>query len=161
MAEDSNQHRQAALRHEQAASNHDRSAAFWERHGKHEHAGLQRELAEYARQGAELELRWAKMMDPEPVDRAVSEAESARGVTQKSAEHLSVVLNQMAEALDQAAAVAERHAQSRDQAERREAADERRAADRARECARRARSHAEEWRRIAAGAEDRTRRGNP
>ena len=149
MAEDSNQHIQAAVRHEQAASNHDRSAAFWERHGNRDHARLQRELADYERRGAELERKWADLMDPKPVDRALSAAESARGVTRKSAEHLSLVLNQMADALDQTATIAEQHAQRREGGS--DTADERRAADRAREYAQRARSQAEEWQSIAAG----------
>jgi len=86
-------HRQAAVRHEQAAKNHDRSAVFWQDLGKPQQAGIQRELADHERHGAQLERRWAELIDPSAADRAARSAERARSVTRKNAEHASSVLN--------------------------------------------------------------------
>ena len=56
-------HLEAARRHEEAAANHERAAIFWEQHGDSARAGLQREFAEYERGGAELERRWAALIE--------------------------------------------------------------------------------------------------
>ena len=150
MTDHSDHHRKAALRHEEAAKNHDRSATFWHDQGMQEEAGLQRKLADYERDGAELERQWAELTEPDPAGPAVSNAERARKITRENAEHLSVVLSRTAQALEQTAAVAEQHAQRRERSGRSDdAADERGVADRAREYAQRARAHAEEWHNLA------------
>lgn len=144
-------HRQAALRHEQAAANHDRAAKFWDRQGRCEQAGLQRELAGYERQGAELETKWAELMDAQAANDAVAGEETARGSTRKNAEHLSSELDRTADAFEQTAVIAQQRAQTGEVAGPGDRArDERLVAERAREYAQRARSQAEEWRRLAA-----------
>jgi hypothetical protein len=146
-------HRQAALRHEQAASNHERAATFWDRQGKDEHAALQRELAGYELQGAELERQWAMLIEPTAAGRAADAALSARSLTRKNAQRVSSVLDRTAKALDVTASIADQHARRREQAGLDEGAlEERRVAERARQYAERARSQAGEWHELATRA---------
>lgn len=56
-------HHRAAGRHLEAAENHDRAAAFWRGRGDRDRATLQHEMAEYERHGAELERRWAALVE--------------------------------------------------------------------------------------------------
>ena len=56
-------HLNAATRHLEAAESHDRAAGFWEEHGDHDRLALQRDLAEHERRGAELERRWAALIE--------------------------------------------------------------------------------------------------
>jgi hypothetical protein len=56
-------HLEAAARHEQAARSHERIATYWTENGDDERAALQRELADYERVGAELERRWAALVE--------------------------------------------------------------------------------------------------
>ena len=56
-------HRAAAQRHQEAAENHDRAARFWAEQNDPDRAALQREMAEYEQRGAELELRWAELVE--------------------------------------------------------------------------------------------------
>jgi hypothetical protein len=56
-------HRGAAARHAQAADTHDRAAKFWGEHGDHERAELHRDMAKNERQAAQLEQRWAELID--------------------------------------------------------------------------------------------------
>jgi hypothetical protein len=68
------------------------------------------------------------------------------------AAQLASVLSRTAVTLEQSAALADAHAERHEQAKRNDdAAQERRVAGRAREAARMARSHAEEWLEFAAG----------
>jgi hypothetical protein len=71
-------------------------------------------LAEYERHGAQLERRWAELIDPKPADRAARNAERARSLTRTNAEHVSSALNRTADALENAAAIAEEHARTRE-----------------------------------------------
>lgn len=58
-------HLEAARRHEEAAGTHERSAKFWDEQGDAKRAALQRELADHERHGAELEGRWAALIERE------------------------------------------------------------------------------------------------
>ena len=129
-----------------AAENHDRTAAFWEKQGDQERSALQREMAEFERHGAELECRWADIVDPKAGAGTTRSAEVVFGHTRQGARHLAVTLQRTARELERSARLAEEHASRREQAGRLEdAAAERRAAERAREAARRAGLQAEEW----------------
>lgn len=56
-------HLSAAVRHEEAAATHERAAAFWEEQGDGDRAALQKEMAQYERSGADLERRWAALVE--------------------------------------------------------------------------------------------------
>ena len=56
-------HLDAARRHDAAAATHERSAIFWDQQGDVDRAALQRELAQHERHGAELERRWAALVE--------------------------------------------------------------------------------------------------
>lgn len=58
-------HLEAASRHADAAVSHERSARFWDEQGDAERAAPQRELAGYESRGAELERRWAALIERE------------------------------------------------------------------------------------------------
>lgn len=133
-----------------AAENHERAARYWE--GRHDtaRAELQREMAKYERQGAELELRWADLVDPDPDRRERHAAELALKDTRQGAKHASSILARLAITLDRSARIADSHAISRDQAGRsHDAEQERQSAQRARTAAQRARSQAEQWLKVA------------
>jgi hypothetical protein len=88
----------------------------------------------------------AEAMEPEAARQASAAAERAVSQKQINARHVASLLGRTAEALEQSATLAERHAQRREQAGRKEAAaEERRVARRAHEAAARARARAEEW----------------
>src|SRR5438105_965473 len=94
----------------------------------------------------------ADAMDAEAVEPPGSAAERVVGRTRVSAARLSSVLSRTADALEVSAALADAHAERHQRAGRSDdATEERRTAGRAREAARRARSHAEEWLELAAG----------
>jgi hypothetical protein len=91
-------------------------------------------------------------MDSEAVEPPGAAAERAVEETCARAAELASVLRRTAVTLEQSAALADAHAERYEQAKRNDdAAQERRVADRAREAARMARSHAEEWLELAAG----------
>jgi hypothetical protein len=91
-------------------------------------------------------------MDSEAVDPPGDAAERLVGEACVRAAELALVLRRTAVTLEQSAALADAHAERYEQAGRSDdAARERRVADRAREAARMARSHAEEWLELAAG----------
>jgi hypothetical protein len=145
-------HRSAAQRHEIAADTHDRSATFWDGRGDQPRARLQRDMAEYERQGAVLERRWADLMDADGGGGTTRVAELLVGETRRRARQLWLALTRTAEALDASAALADEHGQRRgEDGHETDAAAERSAAERAREAAGRARSQAEEWLRISQG----------
>jgi hypothetical protein len=109
-------------------------------------------MAEYERQGAVLERRWADLMDPEGRGGTTRAAELLMSETRRRAKQLWMALSRTAEALDASAALAEEHGERRREGGHEEdAAAERSAAERAREAASRARSQAEEWLRISRG----------
>jgi hypothetical protein len=141
-------HRDAAGRHGAAAEQYERAARFWDEQQDPERAGLQRVLAAYERLGAELERRWAELIDPD----ADSEARAAELVTRhtrQGAKQASAVLMQLATTLERSAGLAEEHAQRRERAGRADdAVAEHKAAQRARQAAERARSQADEWMRV-------------
>jgi hypothetical protein len=79
-------------------------------------------------------------------------AERVAGETRVRAAELASVLRRTAVALEQSAALADAHAERYEQVKRSDdAVHERRVAGRAREAARIARSHAEDWLQLAAG----------
>jgi hypothetical protein len=91
-------------------------------------------------------------MYSEAVEPPGAAAERVVGETRVRAAQLASVLRRTAVTLEQSAALADAHAERYEQAKRSDdAAQERRAAGRAREAARMARSHAEEWLEVAAG----------
>jgi len=103
-------------------------------------------MAAYERQGAELERRWAGLVEPAAVHRAGRAGQATMGRTWASAKQLGEVMSRTADALERSAELAEDHALRRERAGRMEdAAVERRAAERTREAAARARSEAKEW----------------
>lgn len=106
-------------------------------------------MAEYERGGAELERRWAELVEHDPARGTTSAPRDAERVTRRtrlSADRLSGVLTHIADALERTACLADEHAERCERAKKsRAAADEREAARRAREAAQRARSQAEEW----------------
>jgi hypothetical protein len=58
-------HYAAAARHEDAARRHEDIAGWWDRQGDVERVSLHREMARYERWGAELERRWAALIERE------------------------------------------------------------------------------------------------
>lgn len=133
-----------------AAENHDRAATYWDGRQDAARAELQREMAKYERHGAELELRWADLVDPDPNRRAIRAAELVLRDTQRGAKHASTILTRLANTLERSARIAEGHAVTREQTGRSDdAAQERRSAQRARTAARSARSQAEHWLKVA------------
>jgi hypothetical protein len=91
-------------------------------------------------------------MGSEAVEPPGAAAQRVVGSTRARAAQLASVLSRTADTLEQSAALADAHAERYEQAGRSDdAAQERRAAGRARETARNARSHAEEWAELAAG----------
>jgi hypothetical protein len=139
-------HREAARRHEVAAEQHERAARFWDEQRDRERAGLRRVMAAYERLGAELEHRWAELVDPDAADSEARAAELVIRPTRQGAKQASAILMQLANTLERSAALAEEHAQRRERAGRTEdVAAEREAAQRARAAAQRARSQADEW----------------
>jgi len=56
-------HLDAADQHDAAALTHERSATFWDQIGDVGRAALQRDLAAHERRGAELERRWAALIE--------------------------------------------------------------------------------------------------
>lgn len=142
-------HREAAERHEMAAGNHRRAAAFWDGRGDPDRAQLQREMAQYEQSGAELERRWAKLVEPNGPRSASRAAEFVAGRTRLSAGRLSNILIQSAEALERTAGLADQRAKTCERGGKgRDAANERQAAQRAREFAQHARSEAEKWQKM-------------
>jgi hypothetical protein len=142
-------HRRAADRHEAAADNHERAARFWEGQGDSKRAGIQHELAEYERRGAELEYRWADLIDPDPAHSEIRTADLITGHTRQTAETASGILTQLANTLKRTAELAEEHAERRERAgQTGDAAKEHQAAQRARDAAQRARSQADQWLRL-------------
>ena len=106
-------------------------------------------MAEYERHGARLERRWGDLVERNGADRAVHEARDTIALIHEGAQRLSSRLSETATALEMSAVLAGEHAQRREEAGRSDdAAEERHAADRARAAARRARSQAEEWRKV-------------
>jgi hypothetical protein len=100
--------------------------------------------------GADLETKWGGADGPQPAHRTVSAAQSTRSIIRKNAEHLSSELDRTAELLEKTVAIAEQHARRRERAGDSDGGrEERRAAERARKYAQRARSEAEEWRKLA------------
>ena len=65
MEDSPERHLEAAIRHEAAASSHERAANFWDAQGDVERSALQRDLVNHERQGAELERRWAALIERE------------------------------------------------------------------------------------------------
>jgi hypothetical protein len=101
---------------------------------------------------SEYSAMMAGAMDSEAVEPPQAAAKRVVGDTQAHAAQLASVLSRTADTLEESAALAEAHAERYEQAGRSDdAAEERRAAGRARETARKARSHAEEWAELAAG----------
>jgi hypothetical protein len=150
MKDKAGNHRDAAGRHEEAAQSHDRASRFWNDREDQARADLQRELAEHERRGAELELRWAELVDPETAEKARTSARVLRRRTREDAERLVGRLTRMADSLDQAAGIVEEHAERHARAGRHDdAATEREAVKRARGAAQRARSQAEQWREVS------------
>jgi hypothetical protein len=147
-------HHQAAERHEMAADNHERAARFWEERGDPDRAILQREMAAFERQGAELERRWARLVDPKGPLTTRRTTEITLGRTREGARALSEKLAVAADALETSAGLADEHAkrrQARGQTDG--AAEELQVAERTREAARRARSEAEKWMRASQRSE--------
>jgi hypothetical protein len=133
-----------------AADNHDRAARYWEGQQDSERAELQREMAKYERHGAELERRWADLVDPDPAHRETRAAEQVMRHTREGATHASTILTRLAKTLDKSARMAELHAARREHAGHSDdAATELQSAKRARTAARRARSQAEQWLKVA------------
>ena len=129
-----------------AAKNHDRAAKFWDDQRDPERAGLQREMALYERNGAELERRWAELTEPNAAQGQTRAAELVIKHTQQGAKRIAGILTQLAITLDRSAGLAEEHAERREQAGRSDDAEqERQAARHARDAAQRARSQAEQW----------------
>ena len=90
-------------------------------------------------------------MDSEAVEPTGAAAERVVGETGVRAAQLASVLRRTAVTLERSAALADAHAERYEQAKRsNDAAQERRVAGRAREAARQARWHAEEWLELAA-----------
>ena len=134
------------MRHEVAAKGHARAAKFWDDQRDPERAGLQYEMAEYERQGAELERRWAELIDSDTGQPATRAAELVVRRTRQGAEQASGILKQLADALQRSADLAEESAKRLERAGRSaDAGADRQAATRAREAAKRARSQAEAW----------------
>jgi hypothetical protein len=98
-------------------------------------------MADYERLGAELEVRWAELADPN--------AGGSRQLTreiQRGAERASGILTQLAHTLEKSAELADVHADRREASGLSDAAaDERQVAMRARQAAQRARSQAAHW----------------
>ena len=133
-----------------AADNHERAAKYWEDKRDPERAELQRDMANYERHGAELERRWADLIDPDPARRETRAAELALRHTRQGAKHASTILTRLANTLDRSAHIAEAHAARREQAGHGDdAAEERHSARRARTAARRARSQAQQWLKVS------------
>jgi hypothetical protein len=61
----SDRHLESAERHEAAAKTHEEAAEYWESQGDAERAALQREMMGYELRGAELERRWAAIVERE------------------------------------------------------------------------------------------------
>ena len=112
-------------------------------------------MAEYERHGAELELRWAELIEnPDVGDTQTSAAELVMRHTRQSAKGGARILMQLANTLERSAGLAEKDAQRREQAgQADDAAAVHHAAERAREVAQRARSQAEEWLDVMEGGE--------
>ena len=93
-----------------------------------------------------------RAMHSEAIEPPGAAAECLIGQTRARTAQLASVLSRTADALEESAALADAHAERCEQAGRSgDAAQERRAAGRAREAARKARSHVEEWLELAAG----------
>lgn len=136
-------HRDAVRRHELVAENHDRAASFWDGQGDLGRAELQREMAAYERLGAELESRWAELVDPGPTDSGTRAAQLVVRQTRQGVKQLCGILTQLAITLERSAELAEAHGRRRAQAGRgNDAAAERRAAKLALETAQWARPQA-------------------
>jgi hypothetical protein len=91
-------------------------------------------------------------MGSEAVEPPGAAAERAVAQTRVRAAQLASLLTRTADTLEQSAALAVAHAERHERAKRNDdASQERRVAGRAGEAARLARSHAEEWRELAAG----------
>src|SRR5437764_15035641 len=95
-------HRDVALRHELAAQTYDRAARFWDDQGERDRADLQREMAAYEQHGAQLEHRWADLVDEDAAQQANRAAQLALRQARERAMHLSSVLSRTAVALDRA-----------------------------------------------------------
>jgi hypothetical protein len=103
-------------------------------------------MAEYERHGADLERRWAELVEPSTVQNTVRAAAAVVRDTRQGAKQLSEILTRTANTLERSAELAEEHAKRRDHAGRGDDAEqERQAAERAREAAQRALSQADEW----------------
>jgi hypothetical protein len=103
-------------------------------------------MAEYERRGAELEPRWAELVDPSPAQSMIRDAGVVLRQTRRDAKQLSAVLTRTANELERSAGLAEAHARRREQAgQSDDAIEERQAAKRAREAAQRALAQADEW----------------
>lgn len=114
-------------------------------------AALQRKMAEYERQGAELERSWAKLTEPDSPRTEIHTAEAVRRHTRDGARQAVEHLLQLARTLERTAGLADEHLRRLEREGRSDrAAEEHAAADRARDAARRARSQAEEWRKLLA-----------
>jgi hypothetical protein len=144
MSEQAANHRRAADRHQQAAESHERAARFWERKPDGERAHLQHAMAEYERQGAVLERRWADLVEHDLSRSASQAAEAIRGLTRQRVEQVCQVLTRLAATLEKSAELADQHAQ-RCVADGLSPAEEQDAATRARASAQRARDQAAEW----------------
>ena len=107
-------HRDAADRHELAAEQHERAARFWDEQQDPDRAGLQRVMAAYERLGAELERRWAELIDTDAAHREVRAAELVIRHTRQGAKQASAILMQLAKTLETSAGLAEEHAQRRE-----------------------------------------------
>lgn len=138
-------HRAAADTHEAAAQAHEQSARFWDQFDDPDRAKLQHEMAAYERHGAELERRWAELGVETEVAPPVPELGPVLRDVHQNASHLVALLSRSAELFEQSAALAEEHATHPAIIVAGHEADERRTAERAREAARRARAHAEQF----------------
>ncbi len=146
MSDKTENHRRAAARHEEAADNHERAARFWEEQGDSERAGLQHEMAEYERRGADLETRWAALPDPESARGTAPAAQRGSPDTPHGEQTASSILSELANTLEQTAVLADKHAERHQQRGRpTDASKEREAAQSARDAAQRARSHSKQW----------------
>jgi hypothetical protein len=106
-------------------------------------------MAEYERRGAELERRWAHLIDPDTGHSEIRTADLIMRHTRQGAKTASSILTQLADTLESSADLAEEHGKTREQAGRTDdAAKEHEAARHARDTAQRARSQAERWFRL-------------
>jgi hypothetical protein len=148
---------QAAARDAMAADNHERAANLWDEPADRARAVLQREIAAFERDGAALERRSARIMDPDGPMTTRRRTELMLGRTREGARALSEKLAMAADALETSAELAEEHAKRRQASgQRADAADELQGAKRAREAALRARSEAEKWLKVTESLEYRS-----